>query len=146
MKPKYTAYILLFIALALVVSVIIKTFFSSKTNPEIMEKYKAQKNPFSVQNDSSEIVWARASKFLELRKLELVGGDLKKNDSVIFMPYCNDFQKGTSLKIERKQLGDSTIFTVNVWNSGKPLLIGAKEIALYMATEFDRKKPKKYEE
>lgn len=140
MKPKYTAVILLFIALALVVSVIIKTFFSSKTNPEIMEKYKAQKNPFSVQNDSSEIVWARASKFLELRKLELVGGDLKKNDSVIFMPYCNDFQKGTSLIIERKQVGDSTIFTVIVWNSGKPVPLGAKEIALFMATSFDRKK------
>jgi hypothetical protein len=140
MKPKYTAFILLFIALALAVSVVIKTFFSSKTNPEIMEKYKAQKNPFSVQKDSAEIVWARASKFLELRKLELVGGDLQKSNSVIFMPYYNDFHKGTSLKIERKQLGDSTVFTVNVWNSGKPVPLGAKEIALFMATSFDRKK------
>jgi hypothetical protein len=139
MKPKYTAFILFFIALALVVSVMIKTFFLSKTNPEIMEKYNSQKNPFLVQKDSAEIVWARASKFLELRKLELVGGDLQKNDSVIFIPYYNDFHKGTSLKIERKQVGNSTKFTVNVWNSGKPLPIGAKEIALYMQTSFDRK-------
>ena len=139
MKPKYTAFILFFIALALVVSVMIKTFFTSKTNPEIMEKYNSQKNPFLVQKDSAEIVWARASKFLELRKLELVGGDLQKNDSVIFIPYYNDFHKGTSLKIERKQVGNSTKFTVNVWNSGKPVPIGAKEIALYMQTSFDRK-------
>ena len=139
MKPKYTAFILFFIALALVVSVMIKTFFTSKTNPEIMEKYNSQKNPFLVQKDSAEIVWARASKFLVLRKLELVGGDLQKNDSVIFIPYYNDFHKGTSLKIERKQVGNSTKFTVNVWNSGKPVPIGAKEIALYMQTSFDRK-------
>ena len=74
-----------------------------------------------------------------MRKLDLVAGDLQKNDSVIFMPYYNDFHKGTSLKIERKQLGDSTIFIVNVWNSEKPATIGAKEIALYMQTSFDRK-------
>ncbi|MDD5150643.1 MAG: hypothetical protein PHC28_09190 [Flavobacterium sp.] len=80
-----------------------------------------------------------------MRKFELVGGDLQKNDSVIYMPYYNDFQKGTSLKIERKLVGDSTTFTVNVWNSGKPVTMGAKEIALYMATEFDRKNSKKYE-
>lgn len=139
MKPKYTAFILFFIALALVVPVMIKTFFTSKTNPEIMEKYNSQKNPFSVQKDSAEIVWARASKFLELRKLELVGGDLQKNDSVIYMPYYSDFHKGTSLKIERKQVDNSTKFTVNVWNSGKPVPLGAKEIALYMQTSFDRK-------
>ena len=91
------------------------------------------------------MVWARASKFLELRTFELVGGELQKNDSVIFMPYYNDYHKGTSLKIERIKNGDSTIFIVDVWNSGKTVPLGAKEIALYMASGFDRKKEKKYE-
>lgn len=145
MKPKYTAYILLFVALALVVPRVITAVFPSKINIGIMQKYNAQKNPFSVSNDSAEVVWGRASLFLEMRKLEITGGDLQKNDSVIFMPYYNDFQKGASLKIERKQVGDSTIFTVNVWNSGKPVPLGAKEIALFMATSFDRKNYKKYD-
>lgn len=139
MKPKYTAFILLFIAIVLVAIVVLKTIFPGKKDNQLIEKFNTQKNPFSVKNDSAEIVWARASKFLELRKLELVGGDLQKNDSIIFMPYYNDFHKGTSLKIKRKQVGNSTKFTVNVWNSGKPVPLGAKEIALYMATSFDRK-------
>ena len=91
------------------------------------------------------MVWARASKFLELRTFELVGGELQKNDSFIFMPYSNNYHKRTSLKIERKIKGDSTIFIVNVWNSGKSVPLGAKEIALYKASGFDRKKEKKYE-
>ena len=53
------------------------------------------------------------------------------------MPYYNDYHKGTSLKIERKINGDSIIFIVNVGNSGKPVPLGAKEIALYMASGFD---------
>jgi hypothetical protein len=139
MKPKYTAFILFFIAIFIVACVVFTAIFPGKKDNQLIEKFTTQKNPFSVQKDSAKIVWARASRFLELRKLELVGGDLQKNDSIIFMPYYNDFHKGTSLKIERKQVGDSTIFTVNVWSSGKPVPLGAKEIALYMQTSFDRK-------
>ncbi|MDD5150644.1 MAG: hypothetical protein PHC28_09195 [Flavobacterium sp.] len=56
MKPKHTFCILLFIALALVVPVFIKTVFPSKTDTVIMEKYNNQKNPFSVSNDSADMV------------------------------------------------------------------------------------------
>ena len=105
---------------------------------EMLEMYAKQKNPFTVSKDSSELVWDRASQFLEKRKLIIVGGDLEKNDTVIYMPYYSNFQKGASLKIERKQIADSTLFTVAVWNSGKPVPLGAKEIALYMKTGIDR--------
>ena len=105
---------------------------------EMLEMYANQKNPFTVSKDSSELVWDRASQFLEKRKLIIVGGDLEKNDTVIYMPYYSNFQKGASLKIERKQIADSTLFTVAVWNSGKPVPLGAKEIALYMKTGIDR--------
>ena len=145
MKPKHTASILLFIAFLLVFPIVLKICDPPKEDKALIQKYNTQKNPFSVQNDSAEIVWKRASKFLELRKSEMTGGNLQQNDSVIFMPYYTDYHKGRSLKIERKQVGDSTVFTVNFWYSEKPVENRAKEIALYMATEFDRKKQKKYE-
>lgn len=138
MKPKYTAYLLLFIAIALVTPVFIKTFFSEKPNLGLIKKYESQKNPFTVCNDSATVVWSRASEFIKSRKRLLSGGDLQQNNSVIFIPYYNDYHKGTSLKIERKIVGDSTVFTINVWNSGKPIPLGAKEIALFMATKYDR--------
>ena len=75
----------------------------------------------------------------------MTGGNLQYYDSVIIMPYSNDYRRGRSLKIERKQVGDSTIFTVNFWYSEKPVENRAKEIALFMQTSFDRKNSKKYE-
>ena len=145
MKPNYTALILLLIAILLVIPIVLKICDPPKEDTELIQKYNSQKNPFSVQNDSAEIVWKRASQFLELRKSEMTGGNLQQNDSVIFMPYYTDYHKGRSLKIERKQVGDSTIFTVNFWYSEKPVENRAKEIALYMATSFDRRNIKKHE-
>ena len=145
MKPKHTASILLLIAIVLVFPIVLKTCDPPKEDAELIKKYNTQKNPFSVQNDSAEIVWKRALQFLELRKSEMTGGNLQYYDSVIIMPYSNDYRRGRSLKIERKQVGDSTIFTVNFWYSEKPVENRAKEIALYMQTSFDRKNSKKYE-
>ena len=145
MKPKHTASILLFIAFLLVFPIVLKICDPPKEDKALIQKYNTQKNPFSVQNDSAEIVWKRASQFLELRKSEMTGGNLQQNDSVIFMPYYTDYHKGRSLKIERKQVGDSTVFTVNFWYSEKPVENRAKEIALFMQTSFDRKNSKKYE-
>jgi hypothetical protein len=145
MKPNHTASILLLIAILLVFPIVLKTCDPPKEDKALIQKYNTQKNPFSVQNDSAEIVWKRASQFLELRKAEMTGGSLQYYDSVIIMPYSNDYRRGRSLKIERKKVGDSTIFTVNYWYSEKPFESSAKEIALYMATEFDRKKQKKYD-
>ncbi|MBX9806875.1 MAG: hypothetical protein K2X95_03650 [Flavobacteriaceae bacterium] len=124
----------------LVIPVMLKTVLPEEPSLEMEEKYTNPKNPFTVSKDSSELVWNRALEFLEKRKLIIVGGTLETNDSVIYMPYYNDFYKGTSLKIERKQVADSILFTVKVWNSGKPVPLGAKEIALYMKTGIDRNK------
>lgn len=138
MKNKFYKYFLIIIAIVLVIPVLLKSFLPAGKPTEILEKYTNQKNPFTVSKDSSELVWNRALEFLEKRKLIIVGGTLETNDSVIYMPYYNDFHKGTSLKIERKQIADSILFTVKVWNSGKSVPLGAKEIALYMKTGIDR--------
>lgn len=138
MKNIFYKYFLLIAVLALVIPVVLKYYLPSKQPSKMEEKYGNQKNPFAVSKDSSELVWNRASQFLEKRKLIIVGGTLETNDSVIYMPYYNDFHKGTSLKIERKQLVDSTFFTVSVWNSGKRVPLGEKEIALYMKTGIYR--------
>jgi hypothetical protein len=145
LKLKHIAFILLLIVFAPIYPVLLRSCYPLKVDTELIKKYNTQKNPFSVQNDSAEIVWKRASQFLELRKSEMTGGSLQYYDSVIIMPYSNDYSRGRSLKIERKKVGDSTIFTVNYWYSEKPFESSAKEIALYMATEFDRKKQKKYD-
>lgn len=145
-KLKHIAFVLLLIVFAPIYPVLLRScFYPLKVDPELIKKYNSQKNPFSVQNDSAEIVWKRASQFLELRESEMTGGNLQHYDSVIIMPYSNDYRRGSSLKIERKQVGDSTIFSVNYWYSEKPFENRAKEIALFMQTSFDRKNRKKYE-
>lgn len=138
MKNKFYKYFLIIVVLALVIPVVLKSIFPGERSQEMEKLYANQKNPFTVSKDSSELVWKRALEFLEKRKLVIVGGTLETNDSVIYMPYYNDFHKGTSLKIERKQIADSTLFTVSIWNSGKPVPLGAKEIVLYMKTGIDR--------
>jgi hypothetical protein len=138
MKPKHTAYLLLTIALLLVTPVVIKLLFPSEPNPDLDKKFEAQKNPFTVCNDSAAVVWLRASEFLDSRKGLLTSGDRVQNDSVIYVPYSNAYHKGISLKIERKKVGDSTTITVNVWETDQPEPLIAKEIALFMATRFDK--------
>lgn len=139
MKTKLTAYLLLIIAIALVATAVLKHFYPTVIPTGLIEKYKKQQNPFSVPKDSAEIVWARASKFMEMRKLMIVGGELQQKDSVIYMPYYNDFHKGHSLRIDRRPIGDSVVFTIKLWYSGKIMDIGSKEIALYMKTGIDRR-------
>ena len=139
MKTKPLAYFLLVIVLALIATAVLKNFSPTDISSELIGKYKNQQNPFSIPKDSSEIVWARASKFMEMRKLMIVGGELQKNDSVIYMPYYNDFHKGHSLRIDRKSIGDSVVFSIKLWYSGKLMDMGSKEIALYMKTGIDRR-------
>jgi len=93
-KLKHIAFILLLIVFAPIYPVLLRScFYPLKVDPELIKKYNSQKNPFSVQNDSAEIVWKRASQFLELRKSEMTGGNLQQNDSVIFSPYKTDITK-----------------------------------------------------
>jgi len=104
MKKNFNKYFLIFTVEALVIIVVLKSLFRREHSVEMEKLYANQKNPFTVSKDSSELVWKRALEFLENRKLIIVGGTLETNDSVIYMPYYKDFHKGTSLKIERKQI------------------------------------------
>ena len=138
MKNGRLKYFFLMILLVLIISVLYKSFFSFKKPNTMKEKYNNQQNPFIVSKDSTKIVWNRALAFLKKREHTLIGGNVQINDSVIYMPYYNDYHKGASLKIERKTILDSVIFTIHVWNSTKPNEMGAKEIALYMNKGIDR--------
>jgi hypothetical protein len=60
------------------------------------------------------------------------------HDNVIYMPYYNDYNKGTSLIIERKTKKNSITSTIQVWNATKPNNLGAKEIVLYIHKGIDR--------
>jgi hypothetical protein len=80
MKNTFYKYFLIIIVLVLVIPVLLKSFLPSKQPSEMLEMYSNQKNPFTVSKDSSELVWKRASQFLEKRKLIFVGGTLETND------------------------------------------------------------------
>lgn len=114
-------------------------YFYDGRPPQIFyDKLAKQKNPFVVPKDSTSIVWQRAKDFLELRKYMIVGGNLQMNDTVIFLPYYNDYHKGNSLRIEKHRMMDSTLFKVTWWYSGDSTRRGAYEIAMYMQYGIDK--------
>jgi len=62
--------------LVLVIPVVLKSIFPGENSLEMQKMYASQKNSFTVSKDSSELVWNRASQFLEKRKLIIVLGYL----------------------------------------------------------------------
>ena len=56
---------------------------------------------------------------------------MQETDSLLYMPYYNDFQKGNSLRIEQSAIDDSVEFNVIWWYSGNLNTQGDKEIAIY---------------
>lgn len=130
-------YLLLILALALVGAAVFKALFPGHFPVELIDKYNKQQNPFLIPKDSSEMVWARAKQFIEKRKRMIVGGALQQNDSLLYMPYYNDFHKGHSFRIEKKTIGDSVQFSVMLWYSGKTMDLGSKEFAFFMKTGID---------
>ena len=113
-------------------------FYDGRPPQVFYEHIAKQYNPFTVPKDSAEKVWQRAKDFLELRKLLIVGGNLHIHDSLIYLPYYNDFHKGNSLIIERHMINDSVRFFVIWWYSGDSSKTGSKEVALYMQKGVDR--------
>lgn len=63
---------------------------------------------------------------------------MQETDSLLYMPYYNDFHKGNSLRIEQRAKDDSVEFNIVWWYTGKLNTQGAKEIALYMKTLKDK--------
>lgn len=133
-------YFLLGVTIFLIFCAVFGHFYNGRAPQFYYDKLALQKNPFTIPNDSADLVWQRAKDFLELRKHMIVGGNLTINDSVIFLPYYNDFHRGNSLKIEKHVIGDSTNFKITWWYSGDSTGSGADEIALYMQYGIDKYK------
>lgn len=112
--------------------------YDGRTPQSFLDLVAKQQNPFTIQKSDSKFIWQRAKDYLEMRKNMIVGGNLQINDSIIYMPYYDDYQKGNSLWIERHEKADSVSFLVMWWYSGETNYSGAKEIALYMQQGIER--------
>jgi hypothetical protein len=136
---KYAYFILLLLILFVIIfSLVFNFLFSKDMSPELEQKISQQQNPFVIHKDSAAIIWKRASLFFKERKRIITGGEIQKNDSMIFLPYYNDYHKGNSIKILKKAIGDSVEITAWWWYSGMLQESGGKEIALYMQTGIGR--------
>jgi hypothetical protein len=131
-------YFLLITALFLAFCGLFSYFYEEKLPKEFTDLVEKQPNPFMVPKDSSAIIWQRAKDFLKRKELMIIGGNLKINDSVIYMPYYNDYHRGNSMRFERHDKGDSVQFFVIWWYSGDSGRTGTNEIALYMQQGIER--------
>lgn len=131
-------YVLLFCALFLIFCRLIAVFINTDPPKAFLNLVANQSNPFTVPKDSADLVWHRAKDFLKLREHSIVGGNLQINDSVIYMPYYNDYHRGNAMRFEKHALGDSVQFFVIWWYSGDSSGTATKEIALYMQKGIER--------
>lgn len=97
-----------------------------------------QNNPFVTTPDSSELMWRRAVRFIELNERIIAGADPVYHDSVITVPYASSHKKGNSIRIARKQVAGGIEFSCSWWYSGELDEDGGKEIALYIQTKRAR--------
>lgn len=131
-------YVLLFCALFLIFCRLIAVFIDTSPPKEFLNLVASQSNPFTVHKDSSAMIWQRAKNFLKMREHSIVGGNLRINDSVIYMPYYNDYHRGNAMRIEKHAQGDSVQFFVIWWYSGDSSGTATKEIALFMQHGIER--------
>jgi hypothetical protein len=135
--------IMFFLFLAIVVlGLLLKRF--DKPDPVFEKLVKEQDNPFLSAADSSEIIWQRAIRFLELEEAIISAGRPVIRDSVIVVPYASSYDKGSSIRIERKREGDMVRYTCTWWYSRILQEKGGREIALYMQKErwrYETKRP-----
>jgi hypothetical protein len=109
-------------------------FYKGIPAKDYIANVEGQENPFSVAKDSAKIIWTRADEYLEKNKLFIVGGNLQREDSLLYIPYYNDFHKGNSVRIQMFYKKDLVVFKIESWYSGKDNIYGAKKIAYYMRT------------
>jgi len=131
-------YFLAIAAAFLIFCALFGYFYDSNPPKAFQDLVLKQANPFTVHKDSSAMIWQRAKDFLKMREHSIVGGNLRVNDSVIYMPYYNDFHRGNSLRFEKHAQGDSVQFFVIWWYSGDSSGTATKEIALYMQHGIER--------
>jgi len=130
--------IALLLTMLILFSAVYKYFFSKPISPELEEMISRQQNPFVVHKDSAAVVWQRAATFFEERKGIISGGQLQQNDSMFFLPYYNDYHKGSSVRILKRAKGDSVEIEAWWWYNGDTTNSGANEIALYLQTGIGR--------
>jgi hypothetical protein len=131
-------YILLIIALALAAAGIYSVFGNSDNPPAYDALVAVQPNPFYSSADSAAITWRRAKLYLETYPAVFGKEGIQITDSVIAISYYNGNKKGNSLRIERKQIGNSIRYKISWWYSRNPETTGAKEIALFMQQGIDK--------
>ena len=129
----------IFLLIVLIAGALIYSVFFYKDKPtSLKSKIAAQRNPFLVPVSQSDLVWSRAQDYVKKRYRLISGDKMQLNDSVLFIPYFNDYHKGNTLEIKRAQKGDSVQFAVTLYKSGNLQQDGSKEIALFMATGIDK--------
>jgi len=101
--------------IALIAAILIYSLFSYKDNPmSLKSKIAAQRNPFWVPVSQSDLVWSRAQDYVKKRYRLISGDKMQLNDSILFIPYFNDYHEGNSLEIKRKQKNDSVKFEISL--------------------------------
>ncbi len=119
-------------------SLLYSVYFYKDKPPVLISKIAAQPNPFFVTVSQSDLVWNRAQEYVKKRYRLISGDKMQLNDSVLFIPYFNNYHNGNTLEIKRAQKGDSVQFEITLYNSGTLQQDGSKEIALFMATGVDK--------
>lgn len=129
----------IFLLIALIASILIYSLLFDNDKPSALRsKIAAQPNPFYVPVSQSDLVWNRAQEYVKKRYRLISGDEIQLNDSVLFIPYFNDYRKGNSLEINRTQKGDSVQFEIILYRSGILQEDGSREIALFMTNEIDK--------
>ncbi len=125
-------YLLLLLVVIVMALLVIAYLFPNKYNLEYTKAIEHQESSFFASKDSSEIIWERGKEFLNLHINQIAGGNPRNNDSVLFIPYSNSYQKGNSVIISRSIFGNKVLFTCQWWYSKKLQENGSKEIAIFM--------------
>ncbi len=129
----------IFLLIALIAAILIYSLFFDNEKPSALKsKISAQPNPFYVPVSQSDLVWNRAQEYVKKRYRLISGDEIQLNDSVLFIPYFNDYRKGNSLEINRTQKADSVQFEIILYRSGILQEDGSREIALFMTSEIDK--------
>ena len=83
-------------------------------------------------------MWQRAKAYLDKNSSLICGGSLQENDSLLYLPYYNDHQKGNSIRIEKHTNTDSVSFLIQWWYSQNFQMNGSKDIALFIRHNLEK--------
>ena len=141
----FSAGVLFIILVFIAGSVIWSKLIAKKTSSRYIDEVEKQMNPFKVTKDSADILWNRAIKYLDNNKLQISGGELQVSDTLLYVPYHNNsgdiYHRGPSIKIIKRDIGDSTAFFVAWFNRGERQNYSERALAHYMVTGKNKYDP-----